>query len=186
MLESELSIARAGGSYMVLDIPGKTISLKARGMVLKSWDIESSRVWGRRIPMKTLKLKLKSALKPPQRANITPGKEQDAPPKEASPAKTSSEPDLGILELKDMPVHYDLVFEDEIRVSVKPRGQKFGTRLTNLGKALGRAIGLPIKTFFRAVRKRPFTEISISLKSENDAREIYWAFLDGHNTIIIP
>ena len=33
--------------------------------------------------MKTLKMKMKSALRPPQRANITPGKEEK-PAKEAS------------------------------------------------------------------------------------------------------
>jgi hypothetical protein len=185
LLESELALAKTGGSYMVIDIAGKAVSLRARGMIMRKWDIGSSRAWGKRIPMKTLKMKTKSALKPPQRANITPGKEEK-PAKESSSPAASSEPDLGILELKDMPVHYDLIFEDGIRVAVRPRSGKFGTRITSLGKTLGWYIGLPIKTIFRAIRKKPFTEISIVLSSEKDAREIYWAFLDGHRTIIIP
>ena len=160
-------------------------SLRARGMVLRSWDIGRSRSWGKRIPMKTLKMKMKSALRPPQRANITPGKEE-APAKGTSNAKAPSEPDLGILELKDMPVHYDLIFDDEIRVAIKPKAQKFGTRVTNLGKTLGWYGLLPIKKVFRAIRGKPFTEISIVLVSEKDAQEIYWAFLDGHQTIIVP
>jgi hypothetical protein len=185
LLESELAIAKASGSYMVIDIAGKAISLRARGMVLRKWGIGGSRSWGKRIPMKTLKLKTKSALRPPQRTNITPGKEDKPAPGSSSPA-ASANIDLGILELKDMPVHYDLVFDDDIRVSIKPHAQKFGTRITNLSKAVGWYIGLPIKTVFRAIRNKPFTEISIVLLSEKDAQEIYWAFLDGHQTIIIP
>lgn len=184
LLESELSLAKTGGSYMVIDIAGKSVSLRARGMILRKWDIGSSRSWGKRIPMKTLKMKTKSALRPPQRANITPGKEEK--PAKGSASSASSEPDLGILELKDMPVHYDLIFDEEIRVAIRPRAQKFGTRVKNLGKALGWYVGLPIKTVFRVIRKKPFTEISVILSSEKDAREIYWTFLDGHQTIIIP
>lgn len=185
LLESELAVAKSGGSYMVIDIAGKTISLRARGMILRKWEIGGSRSWGKRIPMKTLKMKMKSALRPPQRANITPGKEEK-PAKGSSTPKASSEPDLGILELKDMPVHYDLIFDEDIRVAIRPRAQKFGTRMRNLGKALGWYIGLPIKTIFRAVGKKPFTEISVVLVSEKDAQEIYWAFLEGHQTIVIP
>jgi len=186
LLESELALAKAGGSYMVIDLAGKEISLKVRGMTLRKWDIGSMRMWGQRIPMKTLKLKMKSALKPAHRTNITPGKEETKPaPGSASPA-ASANPDLGILELHDMPLHYDLVFDDEIRVSVKPRTKNFGARMINLGKSLGWYFGLPIKTVVRTIKKKPFTEISIVLPSEKAAQEIYWAYLDGHQTIIIP
>ncbi len=185
LLESELSLAKANGSYVVIDLAGKTISLKARGMTLKKWDIERSRSWGKRIPMKTLKLKTKSALRPPQRTNITPGKEDVKPADSASPA-ASREPDLGILELQDMPLHYDLVFDDAIRVSVRPKTKKFGARMINFGKSLGWYLGLPLKTIVRTISKKPFTEISIIFNSEKDAQELYWAYLDGHQTIIIP
>ena len=85
-----------------------------------------------------------------------------------------------------MPVHFDLIFDDDIRVAIRPRAKKFGTRIANLGKALGWYIGLPIKTIFRAIGRKPFTEIAVVLVSEKDAQGIYWSFLDGHQTIIIP
>jgi len=185
LLESELALAKANGSYVVIDLAGKAISLKARGMTLKKWDIGRSRSWGKRIPMKTLKLKMKSALRPPQRTNITPGKEDAKPSDSASPA-ASKEPDLGILELRDMPLHYDLVFDDAIRVSVRPRTKKFGASMVNFAKSVGWYLGLPLKTIVRTIFKKPFTEISIIFKSEKDAQELYWAYLDGHQTIIIP
>lgn len=184
LLESELALAKASGSYMVIDLAGKAVSLKARGMTLRKWDIGSSRLWGKRIPMKTLKLKTKSALRPPQRTNITPGKEE--PEAGSAAPAASADVDLGILELKDMPLHYTLIFDDAIRVAVKPKTKKFGARMVNLGKSLGWYLGLPIKTLVRMIAKKPFTEISIVLLSEKDAREIYWAYLDGHQTIIIP
>ena len=186
LLESELALAKASGSYMVIDLAGKAISLKARGMTLRKWDIGSLRLWGKRIPMKTLMLQRKSALRPPQRTNITPGKDEAKPAAGSASPAASANPDLGILELKDMPLHYDLVFDDGIRVAVKPKTKKFGARMINLGKSLGWYLGLPIKTVFRTILKKPFTEISIVLRSEKDAQEIYWAYLDGHQTIIIP
>ncbi len=190
LLESELALAKVSGSYVIIDLAGKEISLKARGMTLRKWEIARSRLWGRRIPMRTLKLEMKSALKPPQRPDITPGREEPKP--EAKPGAAASAPakpadvDLGILELKDMPLHYDLVFDEDIHVGVRPKSKRFGARMTNLGKTLGWYFGLPIRTIFRTIAKKPFTEISIVVMSEKDAREIYWAYLDGHQTIIIP
>ncbi len=188
LLESELVLAKGSGSYMIIDLAGKEISLNARGMTLRKWEIGSSRLWGRRIPMKTIKLKAKSALRTPQRPDITPGKEEPKPggtaAAPATPGTTGA--DLGILEIDDMPVHYDLIFDEDIHIGVRPKTKRFGGWITNVGKTLGWYLGLPIKTIFRTIKKKPFTEISIVLKSEKDAREIYWAYLDGHQTIIIP
>jgi hypothetical protein len=182
ILESELALAKGTGSYMVIDLAGKTVSVRARGMVLRKWDIVTVRAWGRRLPQKTLKLVEKSALRPPQRTNITPGKEEPAP---ATPPAKPADADLGILEIGKMPVHFDLVFDDDIRVSVKPKSKRFGTGLTNFGKSLRWYFWLPIETVWRAIKKRPFTLIEIVLPAEQDAQGIYWSFLEKHQTIII-
>jgi hypothetical protein len=183
LLESELAVARTSGSYMVIDLSGKTVSLRARGMVLRSWEIGRSRLWGKRIPMKTLRLQAKSALGEPRRTNITPGKEE--PERASQTATAPGDVDLGILELKDMPIHYDLVFEEGVHVSIKPRTRNLWARFINLTRSMSWYIGLPIKTVFRTIRKKPFTNISVVLSSEKAAQEIYWALLDGQRTIIV-
>jgi hypothetical protein len=186
ILESELNLARGKGSYMIIDLEGKTISLRARGMVLRQWDIGKSRTWGKRIPMKTLKLERRSALRSPKRTNITPGKDDAKPQTGSSTSGAAAGPDLGILELDDMPVHYDLVFDGDVRVSIRPRSSRLGTGLINLGKSVLWYSWLPIKTVLRSATKKPFTEIAVVLPSEKAAREIYWSFLEGHQTLIIP
>jgi hypothetical protein len=44
---------------------------------------------------------------------------------------------------------------------------------------------LPLKTLWLSVKHKAFTEIEIVMPSENDAKSLYWAFIEGLSTIII-
>jgi hypothetical protein len=180
LLENELDLARTPASYMVINVQDQTISLKARGMTLKKWEIKSSKFWGRPIPSKTYKLVKKSALSQPKRPNITPGKEDIKDRKKAKDSAT----DLGVLELKDMPVHYRLSFENRIYISVRPKTKRFWPTILNIGKFISWFTYLPLKTLWLTIIKKDFTEIELVLPSEKEAQEIYWSFPDGHMTII--
>jgi hypothetical protein len=180
ILESETALAKNPSSYMVIDLASGKIQLKARGFVLRSWDIKSSRVWGNPVQLKATKLVGKSAPSKPKRINITPGKEVS---KSAKPKKDPSEPD--ILELKDMPIQYALIFGDNIRVSVKPKKLRFWRSIVNFVKGAARFASLPLKTVWMSLKHRPFTEIEIVVPTENDSKSLYWAFLEGLGTLII-
>jgi hypothetical protein len=180
VLECEAALAKTPASYMIIDLEGGAVLLKARGLVLKKWDIRSSRQWGKPVPLKEYKLLGKSALSKPERKNITPGKE------DSNKDKTKKDPgEPEVLELKDMPVHFTLNFGDDIRVSFRPRTSRFWPSLLNFGKGVSWFVYLPLKTLWLALGHKAFTEIEVVMPDEKLAQGVYWSFLEGHGTIII-
>lgn len=178
VLENELALARMSVLYMVINLEEKAILLKSRGMVLRKWDVQKFKLWGRPIPAEVFKLSKKSALIPPKRPNITPGKEDE----QQGGKKDTVE--LGVLELDDMPVHYSLTLEEGIRISVRPRTKRFWPALMNFGKSVSWFTFLPLKTIWLTLKKKPFTEVELIMPTEKDARGIYWSYLEGQGTIV--
>lgn len=178
LLENELSLAQTAVSYMVINLEDKAVYLKARGIVLRKWDIQRSKLWGKPIPIKVFKLIKKSALSTPKRTNITPGLE-DQKKKEKKDGI-----ELDVLELKDMPLQYNLSFGERISVSIKSRTRRFWPVILNFGKSIYWFTYLPLKTVWLTTKKQTFTELELVMMSEKDAQGIYWSFLDGHGTII--
>jgi hypothetical protein len=181
-LEAEVALARNPVSYMVVDLGAKTIRLKSRGFVLKSWDIRRSRTWGKPVPVKDIKVAERVALSKVQRKNITPGKEESQPSSKTA-AKSAGEPE--VLELKDMPVHYAVLFGADIRLTVRPHTSRFWPTVVNIGKEISWFAYLPLKTLWLSMKHRTFTEIEIVMPTEIEAKSLYWAFLEGMGTIIL-
>jgi hypothetical protein len=180
LLENELTLARKAASYVIINLQDKSISLKAKGIVLRKWDIQSSKSWGRPVGPAPYKMTKKSALSQPKRPDITPGQEE----KKTKDKEKKEAFDLGVLELKDMPIHYDLSFDENIYISVRPKTKRFWPSLMNIGKTISWFTYLPMKTIWHVLKKKPFTEIEIVMKNEKDAQGVYWSFLDGQSTII--
>lgn len=172
MLEAEVTLARAPGAYFVLDLGDRSVSLKARGMVLRSWEIQKARFWGANVPVKAYQLLKKSAWFPPKRKSIVPGKD------------AQGNIDLGVLELKEMPSYYSLTFPDGVRMNVRPKTKKFLSYVRNAGTAISRFISLPLKTLWLSIRKKSFAQIDLVLANEKDAKALFWAFAEGQNCII--
>ncbi|MDP2916130.1 MAG: hypothetical protein Q8O91_11860 [Candidatus Aminicenantes bacterium] len=178
--EAELSLAKLRGTYMVIDLEQRTVSLKARGMVLRKWPIQRTRSWGKVVPLKIYRMEKKSALAQPERPNITPGREE----RPKADKEKIDEVDLGILELKDMPVHFRLHFGQSLHISVKSRTRRFWQALVNVGKTISWHIFLPLKTIWFTLGKKTFAEIELVMPSEKDAQGVYWSFLDGQSMLI--
>lgn len=180
VLESEVALAGHPASYMIIDLENKAVLLKARGLVLKKWAIKSSRSWGKPVAVKEYDLLGKSALSQPKRKNITPGKED---PRKAKEKKDPNE--LDVLEIKDMPVHFALLFGDDIRISFRPTTSRFWPSIMNFGKNISWLTYLPLKTLWMSLKRRSFTEIEVVMQDEKEAQGVYWSFLEGHRTIIV-
>jgi hypothetical protein len=172
LLEAEAGLAKASSSYFIMDIGEKAVFLKARGIVLKKWELQKAKFWGKAVSIKALQLSKKNAWFPPKRKNIVPGKDEQG------------NVDLGVLELKDMPSLYRLEFRDRIRILVRPKSRKFFLFVRNVGNAFRRFTYLPLKTLWLALRKRDFTEIELVMASEKDAKAMFWAFLEGQSCIV--
>ena len=173
MVEQEISLAKSAGIYAVLDLGLKSLELKTRGMTLKRWEVVRSRSWGRAVEPRVYKILKRSTLFPPKRTNITP-----------TPGEEPKDVELGVLELSKMPTHFSINFEEGVRLKVRPKTKNVFKWLRNVGAAIVWYGFLPYKTVWRSVSKKPFTEIEIVAKSEQDARAIYWSFYENLNAVI--
>ncbi len=167
-LKEELSLAKSPALYFILDLEGKNIRLKSRGMVLQEWKVESVRSWGQQPALETLTLAKKSALFAPKRTKIMPGA-----------AEQGGEFELDALELKDMPSSYTFYLDKGIRLYFRVKPKSFLSRVGNIGRLLVWYFWVPLRNLGFEVKKKPFVAIEIRLGSKEDSQAIYWSFSDG-------
>lgn len=193
-LEEELNLAKSPAFYLIVDLGAKKIDLKARGLVLREWQVRRARVWGKPVPLGPIKLLRKTSLFAPQRKKIVPGSvESTAPvnpkpqPESRAKQEKSKEADpfeLEALELKDMPRTYTLQLEGAIGIRVKSNETGFSSGLRASWSSF-RWFGVyPLKTLWSFLKKKSFTEIEITLENEREAEALYWVLLEGQRTII--
>lgn len=177
-LTAEYDLAKQPKAYFVLDIQGKTLELRIRGMALRAWPLQNIHFWGRPGFSRSVELVRKSALNPPQRKVIKPGEVEKQP---VDAAKF----ELEALELSDMPKNFTLDFDDGLHVSVKtPRGGLSG-RSRAYREAFRWYVMLPVRNFLRGGAKKPLSELEFTFANEKDAQSIYWMFYDGIKGIIL-
>lgn len=172
LLETELSIAATPQIYFVFDLKHKKVYLKARGRVLKELGMKGIRSWGKASAARATTLLEKSTLFPPKRGLITP-----------SGGKDGEEPRIEILDLKDMPARFTLVMEREMWITVRPEPTGVFSWLWSVHYPVKWYLTRPVLTAWHALRRKSFTSIEIVLK-EDDARSLYWSFLEGMAAIV--
>jgi hypothetical protein len=176
LLKAELQLAKSSKLYIVFDLPAKRISIKAKGILLKELPVESYTLWGTPVRPTSLSLLRKTALVKPERKEIIPKTE------DTEKAEEASEPE--VIQLQDMPLRYELKFDDGIEISVKPTSAGVISTLFNLVASLkSYLLTRPLGTLWNGLHRQNFTEIVLVL-DENDARSLYWSFQEGFQCII--
>jgi hypothetical protein len=174
-LQAELSLANSSGLYMILDIEGRKIDLKAKGVVLRTWKIDKIRLWGDPVQSVPVTLLKKSALFPPKREDIKPGEIDE---------ETTFE--LEALELNDMPSSYTLSIEQNISMYIGPQSKGWTSFLKNIGRSLRWYFYPPIKTVWTKVKKQSVTLLEVTLANKEESQAFYWALDDrGRATVCI-
>ncbi|MGQ9801012.1 MAG: hypothetical protein ACUVRL_05030 [Candidatus Saccharicenans sp.] len=206
-LEEELKLAKTPQYYFVLNLREKTLELRARGMVLKSWKASELRYTGKPVPLQVTTLTNKTALKPPERKVLNPAeqqaeevkkaaekaKQEEEKKKKAEEAKkpeqaqtTTATPadtfEVEALEITDMPGSYELNFDDGLRIFIRSKsGLQESFRQTR--ERLLWYTWYPVKHFlWRKSELRP--QLILYFDNMRDAQGIYWAFIDGIKGII--
>jgi hypothetical protein len=194
-LNSEYSLAKDSNFYFVLDVLGRKLELRVRGMVLRSWPFQSTRFWGRPELSGNVELVRKTALKAPERIVIKAGgdaeKVEAAPAPAAKPTGTSAVPanpaefDLEALELKDMPKKFSLDFDSGLRILVKAKTAASGGLLGSMWEIWGWYVDLPLRNLFVPHTGKGLSELELTFDNDKDAQAIYWHFFDGIKGIIL-
>lgn len=206
-LQEELKLAKTPRYYFVLNLREKTLELRARGMVLRTWKASELRYTGKPVPLQVTTLTSKTALKPPERKVLNPaekraaeggktaektGPEQDKKKKAQEKKKTeqnqtvTSAPadnfEVEALEITDMPGSYELNFDDGLRIFVSSKsGLQESFRQTR--EMLLWYTWYPIKHFL--LRKRELRpQLILYFDNIREAQGIYWALIDGIKGII--
>jgi hypothetical protein len=174
-LQAELSLANSAGLYMILDIEGRKIDLKAKGVILRTWKIERIRLWGDPVLSIPASIVKKSALFPPKREKI-------------EPAETDEETtfELEALELNDMPSSYTLRLEQNISMYIGPQSKGWTSFLRNTGRALRWYFYPPLKTVWIKVKKQSFTLFEVILENKEESQAFFWVLSENLPFIFFP
>ncbi len=173
LLEAELNLAKGEVPYVLLDAGTGTLSLKARGVLLREWKIVKSREWGYPLTSDPLPLLKKSTLISPEREEIKPGQ-----------SGTADTFDIQALELADMPEKFSLVLENDIRIHVTPSPQGITRILPFSIRILRRLFFYPLATLNSALRGNNYRVLEIELESGTEAQALYWALTEGTDFLI--
>lgn len=204
-LEEELKLAKTPRYYFVLNLKEKTLELRARGMVLKSWKASELRYTGKPVPLQVTTLTKKTTLNPPERKVLNPSEQQAEEAKKAEekarqnqqkkkengkkqgttpaePAAPTDNFEVEALEITDMPGSYELNFDDGLRIFVRSKSG-FKGKFRQAKENLLWYFWFPVKHFLdRKSELHP--QLILYFDNRRDAQGIYWAFIDGLKGII--
>jgi hypothetical protein len=185
-LATEYGLAKGSQFYFVLDVLGRRLELRVRGMVLRSWPLQGMRFWGNPGFYGTVELVKKTTLKAPARIVIKPGETGEPEPAPAQePAKNPAEFELEALELKDMPKTFSLDFDNGLHITVKAGADGSRGPAGSLQEALRWYVGLPLRSLFGSREGKTISELELTFEQSHDAQAIYWHFFDGIKGIIL-
>jgi hypothetical protein len=194
-LNAEYSLAKDANFYFVLDVLGRKLELKVRGMVLRTWPFQSMRFWGRPEFSGNVELVRKTALKAPKRIVIKPGGEADkveeAPAPAPKPLEAGATPvnpaefDLEALELKDMPKKFSLDFDNGLHILIKVRTASSGGLWGSMREIWRWYIDLPLRNLFGPHSGPGLSELELTFDNDKDGQGIYWHLFEGIKGIIL-
>lgn len=165
LLLAETELSKSGGVYFIFNFNENKILLKCRGMLMREWNIEKYLFWGDPVPFTPEPLIKRSTLKPPKRENIKPG-DKDGNIK------------LDVLEVTDMPLNYDLYFNNNIRVEVKNKPEKLLSKIHRLWKTWDWYTFSPLETLLYRYKKQSFTHIRLWLENIESTQSLFWTMLE--------
>jgi len=197
-LTTEYSLAKESNFYFVLDVLGRKLELRVRGMVLRSWPLQGMKFWGNPGFAGTVELVKKTTLKAPERIVIKPGETEEpapapapaAPPakpgaKGAAAATTPAEYELEALELRDMPKTFSLDFDNGLHITVKTKDGSSQGFARSARAALRWYVRLPLRNLFGSREGKKISELELTFEQGQDAQAIYWHFFDGIKGIVL-
>jgi len=188
LLRAEYELATKSKVYFVFDLPEKKVHFKASGLVVAELPLKSVTYWGPFGTDKVRSLAAKHSFNAPEREVLKiPSPEETSKTEPEKKAETKEEPkkfELAALELSDMPTSYQLRFDDDLLVSVKPAPESFFGRIwQGLGKGFW-YLSRPLITVWKFLHKETYSEILLTMPPK-DAQMLYWSLADGSSCILL-
>ncbi|MDH5563689.1 MAG: hypothetical protein OEY91_08730 [Nitrospirota bacterium] len=181
---TELAIAKTKSLYMVIDIPKNLAVLKARGIAIRTFPLQTIKWIGDPLSQ-PLSLQLKGkepmvsplSITPPptsDKATVPDGEEE--PP--ISPAKA--------LTVSDMPFRYELAFQDHLNVIIQPDHLPsfWGNAWQQMGGWKDR-VAAHMSTWKAAFGQPSISYLVLSMEPA-EAQAFYWAVVPPMPWLVVP
>jgi hypothetical protein len=175
LLQAEYDLARSGKSYLLIDLQEHQLQLKASGLTLEKWSIDTYRCWGHPSATTPSNLESKSALAAPERDVHVVGA--------AEPGEETTEKPFKALELADMPTSYRLQLFNGTTITVHPAPASWFGHLRNALVVPVWYLSRPLISSWNFLRGSPYNELALAIPAQ-DTRMLYWAFSEGTPCLI--
>ncbi len=176
LLRQELHLAKENQIYFVFDLPAHQVSFRASGLSVAELPLAGWRLWGHPREPRIDVLVEKDTLAEPQRTKIR------VAPAAETPTLTAGG-DLQALEIDDMPVRYQLLFDDGTVIRVAPCARGVFGRIIDGWRWAAWCLSRPLISDWKFFRGKPYTELVLVLQPR-DAQLLYWSFTAGGRSLI--
>jgi hypothetical protein len=182
-LEAEIAMAGKPNVYFILDARDSRLLVKAAGLTLKVIPITHLTLWGDRAAVRPHQLLRRSTLIAPRRPTVrpTPKKPQDSENEVAAAPATQ---ELEVLEVKDMPVRFQMMLTHGLRIAVRPEPEGLVSRVREAVGRIAWHLARPLPTLWHRVLGRPYTALYVRVAAQ-DARALYWACADASELLVL-
>jgi len=185
-LNMELSMAKTKALYMVIDIPHHQAVLKARGIVLRTFPLREIDWIGDPIPQSSsFHLTTKDPMVSPLSISPPPASDKTVEAK-SEEDQSATLPPPKAQTVSDMPLRYELVFQDGIVVIVQPHHLPsfWGNAFQQLANWTGR-VTANVSTWKESFGQPSEPYLVLSMEPI-DAQAFYWAVLPPMPWLVFP
>lgn len=173
ILDAEFALAKKPAIYFVFDLDNSLAQFRSRGITHRELKIARWSAWGQIPTLKALALQRKEALVKPTIKTAD------------SIADKAVKIDAEAQEVKDMPVSYDLFFDDNVVMHVRGRTEGFRGWVADFWDSIRWRYSRAMITLMDRYKKNPsYVYMYISMNPD-EAQALYWAFQENFESFII-
>ena len=189
-LDTELVMAKTKSLYMVIDLPNNLAVLKARGITLRTFPFQTTEWIGNPIDRPfTLRLKTKDPLVSPLLISPPPVSNKTVQVEGEEEMSTQNPPPPKALTVSDMPLRYDLIFDNQdnhIVVIVQPHHLStfWDNTFQQLASWTGR-VAAHVSTWKEWFGQPAVPYLVLSMEPA-DAQSFYWAVVAPMPWLVFP
>lgn len=177
VLEAELPLAKSDAIYFVINADEGLVQFKARGVVIREWQVASFSGRPLAWPVTATQLLKKEAQTSPKRKLIDP--------KNPKTAEEIGSYELDTLESKDMPSEFILTFENDIRINVVSGNEKLLPFLAHWKPSLDKALYEQARNLWWLAFKPARRMFKAKFDDPKDAKTLCWSLSSGMKGLLI-
>lgn len=185
-VETELTMAKTKSLYLVVDLPNNLAVLKARGIALRTFPIQAINWIGNPINRPfSLRLKAKDPMISPLLISPPPVTNKTAPA-DGDDETSQSPPPAKALTVSDMPLRYDLEFDDQIVVIIQPHHlPTFWDNAFQQFASWSNRVAAHVSTWRQVFGQSADPYLVLSMEPA-DAQAFYWAIVAPMSWLVFP